>query len=176
MVAAIPTTSNEDSTGKRMLHPKQLLSLASDRSLLQETALRASDGPFAPPTAICNEKHRFPVAEQFREISIEPDSIVLERDGRNTAPALAVAALKLGADDPDASLLVLPRDHVIKDPKEFVKASTLALAAATDRIVVFEAPSPARQSFTKVGTNVSDCSSAAAKAARASVGPDMRIS
>jgi len=121
----------------RALHPKQLLSLASDRSLLQETALRACDELFAPPTVICNEEHRFLVAEQFREISIEPDSIILERDGRNTAPALAIAALKLGADNPDALLLVLPTDHVIKDPKEFVRASTLALAAATDAIVVF---------------------------------------
>jgi len=121
----------------RALHPKQLLSLASERSLLQETALRASGGPFALPTVICNEEHRFLVAEQFREISIEPDSIILERDGRNTAPALAIAALKLSSEDPDALLLVLPTDHVIQKPENFVAAVTLGLAPATDGVVVF---------------------------------------
>jgi mannose-1-phosphate guanylyltransferase/mannose-6-phosphate isomerase len=121
----------------RALHPKQLLSLASDRSLLQETILRTSGTPFAAPTIICNEEYRFIVAEQIRELSIDPKSIILEREGRNTAPALAIAALDLGSSDPDALLLVLPTDHLIQNPEKFSTTVAAALAAANDSIIVF---------------------------------------
>ena len=77
----------------RTSYPKQFLPLASDdgRTLLQETALRASGEEFADPIVICNEKHRFLVAEQLRTEDITPAAIVLEPMGRNTAPAAAIA-------------------------------------------------------------------------------------
>ena len=99
----------------RDFYPKQLLSLVSDKSLLQETVLRSSGTIFDPPLVICNEEHRFIIAEQFREINIIPSAIILEPEGRNTAPATAVAAILEEQICDDALLLVLPSYHVIKD-------------------------------------------------------------
>src|SRR5512133_765835 len=106
----------------RELYPKQLLPLVGDRTMLQETAERVVGLPdLAPPIVVCNESHRFMVAEQMREQGASPQAIVLEPVGRNTAPAVAVAALvaldrarksKAGGDA-DPTLLVLPADHVI---------------------------------------------------------------
>src|ERR1700735_1845313 len=77
----------------RSLYPKQLLPLAGERTLIQDTALRVAGADFAAPLIVCNQEHRFMVAEQMREAGIAPLAILLEPVGRNTAPAAAVAAL-----------------------------------------------------------------------------------
>jgi mannose-1-phosphate guanylyltransferase/mannose-1-phosphate guanylyltransferase/mannose-6-phosphate isomerase len=111
--------------------PKQLLPLASDRSLLQDTVSRLADMPeMAAPLMVCNVEHRFMIAEQMRQIGSQPRAIVLEPVGRNTAPAIAVAALMLSRDDPDALMLVLPADHLIDDVAAFHDAIRTAAQAA----------------------------------------------
>lgn len=110
--------------------PKQLQNLTSDRSLLQETALRAQAvSGLAAPILVCNQEHRFIVAEQMREIGIEPRAIVVEPVGRNTAPAIAVAALLLEAE-PESLMLVMPSDHTVKHPEGFRKAVEIAVPLA----------------------------------------------
>lgn len=85
----------------RKLLPKQFLPLVSERSLLQETALRAATLPGGDrPFLVCSEEHRFLVAEQLREVDIAPARILLEPSARNTAPALAAAALAISEADP----------------------------------------------------------------------------
>lgn len=102
----------------RKHYPKQFLSLFSEHSLFQETLLRLAgiDGLQAP-IAVCNESHRFILADQLRAVAVEPLAIILEPVGRNTAPAAALAALS--APTEDAILLVLPADHVIVDVEAF---------------------------------------------------------
>jgi len=116
----------------RELYPKQLLALLGSRTMLQQTVLRTAGLNAAAPVVVCNEAHRFLVAEQLRAIQCQPAAIVLEPAGRNTAPAIALAALAAlatpGADDP--VLLVLPADHVIQDVPAFQAAVRLALPAA----------------------------------------------
>ncbi len=115
----------------RASYPKQFHALAGRRSLLQETALRVADAErFTAPLVICNEEHRFVVAEQFREAGLEARAIVLEPEGRNTAPAAAVAALMVARDAPGAVMAVLPSDHVIGDREAFLAAMGIAAAAA----------------------------------------------
>ncbi|HKF70602.1 MAG TPA: mannose-1-phosphate guanylyltransferase/mannose-6-phosphate isomerase [Stellaceae bacterium] len=123
----------------RALTPKQLLPLISENSLLQETVLRVNDPErFAPPLVIANDEHRFQVAEQLRLIGMKPRALVLEPQGRNTAPAIAVAALLLSADEPDALLLVLPSDHGIQHRAAFLAGVERAAAAArADALVTF---------------------------------------
>jgi mannose-1-phosphate guanylyltransferase/mannose-6-phosphate isomerase len=124
----------------RALYPKQLLALTGERSLLQETVLRAmgdagddagGEFGFAPPLIIANEEHRFIIAEQLREIGAVADALVLEPTGRNTAPAACVAALRLAAKAPapDAMMLVMPSDHVIGDLAAFRAAVGRAAVA-----------------------------------------------
>lgn len=111
--------------------PKQLLPLASEHSLLQDTVSRLADMPeIAAPLMVCNVEHRFMIAEQMRQIGSRPHAIVLEPVGRNTAPAIAVAALMLSRDDPEALMLVLPADHLIDDVGAFHAAIRTAAAAA----------------------------------------------
>jgi mannose-1-phosphate guanylyltransferase/mannose-1-phosphate guanylyltransferase/mannose-6-phosphate isomerase len=111
--------------------PKQLLPLASEHSLLQDTVSRLADVPeIAAPLMVCNVEHRFMIAEQMRQIDTAPRAIVLEPVGRNTAPAIAVAALMLSRDDPDALMLVLPADHLIGDIAGFHAAIRTAATAA----------------------------------------------
>src|SRR5579883_2165717 len=91
----------------RALHPKQLLPLLTSRTLLQEAALRVADASrFAPPVVVANDEHRFIVAENLRQADVQPRAIVLQPMGRNTAPAIGVAALTLLGDDPDGLMLV----------------------------------------------------------------------
>ena len=111
----------------RELYPKQLLPLVGERTMLQETALRLEGLDAAAPIIVCNEAHRFLVAEQLRQIDLKPQAIVLEPVGRNTAPAIALAALQAA---PDALLLVLPADHVIRDVPAFQAAVQAAVPAA----------------------------------------------
>lgn len=106
--------------------PKQLQKLTSELSLLQETALRARAIPGSgAPVIICNHEHRFIVAEQMREIGIEPRAVVVEPLGRNTAPAAAVAALLLEAA-PETLMLVMPSDHTVGRPQGFADAVAIA--------------------------------------------------
>ena len=104
--------------------PKQFLSLEANNknTLLQESYLRISNLPnLEKPILICNEKHRFIVAEQMNQINIQPQSILLEPFGRNTAPAITLAALKSLEIFKDPTLLVLSSDHVIKNKKKFIE-------------------------------------------------------
>lgn len=128
----------------RALYPKQFLSLAGDLTMLQESAHRFSGEQFAAPLMICNEEHRFIVAEQLRAQGIEPAEIILEPIGRNTAPAVCVAALTLLADTPDALMLVTPSDHVITAPDRFIEAVDKATDAAADGALVSFGIRPSR--------------------------------
>jgi mannose-1-phosphate guanylyltransferase/mannose-6-phosphate isomerase len=123
----------------RASYPKQLLKLASRRTMLQETAARGlTDVGFAPPLLVCNEDHRFLVEEQLQEVGIKPQAILLEPISRNTGPAIAAAALWLLARDPDALMLVQPSDHVIASPADFHNAVMRGLGAAHEgRLVTF---------------------------------------
>src|ERR1700686_3026872 len=104
----------------RQLHPNQLLALVGPRTMLQNTVRRLAGLDVGAPTVVCNETHRFLVAEQLRAIDCKPRAIVLEPAGRNTAPAIALAAhAALAADEGDSLLLVLPADHVIRDVPAF---------------------------------------------------------
>ena len=123
-------------------YPKQLQALISDRTLLQETALRVDasldDGvAVQPPIVVCNEAHRFIVAEQLRAAGIEPKAVVIEPRGRNTAPAACVAALLLESE-PDALMLIMPSDHSVKRPDVFREAIACAAPMARDgRLMTF---------------------------------------
>lgn len=121
----------------RSTFPKQLLPLVSDKTMLQETLLRISDwAEVVQPVVVCGNDHRFLVAEQLRQINITPKAIILEPVARNTAPAIAAAALKLKSDD--LLMLVLPADHVITDVAAFEAAVRRAsLAAAQGKLVTF---------------------------------------
>jgi mannose-1-phosphate guanylyltransferase/mannose-1-phosphate guanylyltransferase/mannose-6-phosphate isomerase len=99
--------------------------------MLQDTLSRLADmTEMAQPLVICNAEHRFMIAEQMRQIGIESEAIVLEPVGRNTAPAIAIAALMLARDNPDALMLVLPADHLIRDVAAFHAAIRLAARSA----------------------------------------------
>lgn len=100
-------------------YPKQFLPLAGEQTMLQGTMQRVAGPQFAAPLMICNNEHRFVVAEQLRTANISANRIILEPIGRNTAPAVAVAALTLLQQHEDALMLVLPSDHVIKNQAAF---------------------------------------------------------
>lgn len=129
----------------REQYPKQLLALNGDHTLLQATALRAdkspaaaADGKVLPPIVVANEDYRFITAEQLRQTGVIPATIVLEPVGRNTAPALTLAALiTLQAGD-DPVMLVMPADHIISDSAAFHSAVQQGLACAeTGKLVTF---------------------------------------
>jgi mannose-1-phosphate guanylyltransferase / mannose-6-phosphate isomerase len=113
--------------------PKQLLALASESTMVQETVRRLAGLPdTGAPLIVCNNDHRFLIAEQLREIGVTPLGIYLEPVGRNTAPAAAVAALTLLKRDPDAVMLLLPADHLIRDVAAFHAAIGEGLQAVAD--------------------------------------------
>jgi mannose-1-phosphate guanylyltransferase/mannose-6-phosphate isomerase len=123
----------------REMYPKQLLALTGKQTMLQDTAsrLRAIAGA-TPPIVVCNEAHRFTVAEQIRALDLVPAAILLEPVGRNTAPAVALAALKALSTDPDSTLVVAPADHVIRDARKFQQAAEIAVGLAQqDKLVTF---------------------------------------
>ena len=101
----------------RKLYPKQFMRLVNDKSLFQDTILRLPK-EVSNPLVICNEEYRFLAAEQLRQINKDSNDIILEPIGKNTAPAIALAALATGNDP---LLLVLPADHVIEDEEYFKK-------------------------------------------------------
>ncbi len=125
----------------RKSYPKQFLSInsVSNKSLLQNTYQRIKNlKGLREPILICNEEHRFIVAEQMREINIEPRSILLEPFGRNTAPAVTLAALISQEFEKDAQLLILSSDHIIEDEKEFIKVIYAGIKYANEgRLVTF---------------------------------------
>ena len=122
----------------RESHPKQFQPLAGELSMLQETLKRTTGLDESAPVVVCNEEHRFMVAEQLRQVNLEASALILEPVGRNTAPAVALAALYAVADDPDALLLVLPADHVIQDVEAFVAAVGKAVPLAQQgRLMTF---------------------------------------
>ena len=114
----------------REAYPKQFLPLAGEDTLLQATWQRVAALASGAPLLVANEAHRFMAAEQLRQVGCTPAAIVLEPVGRNTAPAIAVAALQATADGADPLLLVLPSDHVIADAAGFRTAVAAAVPAA----------------------------------------------
>src|SRR5258708_35791569 len=95
------------------MYPKQLLALTGKHAMLQDTATRLAGVPGAqPPMVVCNEAHRFTVAEQIRALGMEASAILLEPAGRNTAPAVALAALRGRKIDPDAPIAAAPTENV----------------------------------------------------------------
>ncbi|MDP8567769.1 mannose-1-phosphate guanylyltransferase/mannose-6-phosphate isomerase [Methylophilus aquaticus] len=121
----------------RAVLPKQLLPLVSDNTMLQETLLRISDwAEVGEPVIVCGNDHRFLVAEQLRQINISPKAIILEPVARNTAPAIAAAAMTLKSED--VLMLVLPADHVITDVTAFETAIRSASTCAEQgKLVTF---------------------------------------
>lgn len=118
--------------------PKQFLSLTSNSTMLQDTVTRLKGTNAELPVFICNDAHRFLVAEQLRKKNIEHDGILLEPVGRNTAPAIALAALHATKTGNDPVLLVLAADHLIKDQVAFHSAIVKAGALANEgKLVTF---------------------------------------
>ena len=125
----------------REQYPKQLLSFHGEHTLLQETVQRLDGlsklvGQVAEPIIVCNEQHRFLVAEQVRSIGCDPAAILLEPTGRNTAPALTVAALASMKKSDDGILLVMPADHVITNIGQYHKAVCEAVNLAEKGMMV----------------------------------------
>lgn len=125
------------------MYPKQLLPLAGEYTMLQETALRTASASNVQqrPIIVCNDAHRFLVAEQLQEAGLDAD-IILEPEGRNTAPAVTLAALHAiagnGDRDDDPLLLVMPADHIIRDIPAFLSALEIGEPAARDgKLVTF---------------------------------------
>ncbi len=117
--------------------PKQFWPLVSDRSMIEETARRALGEGFAPPIVVCNQAHRFVVAEQLRRAGVVSPRILLEPVGRNSAPAIAAAALLVAEQDPDTVLWMMAADADIRDVPALHRALAAAAAARAGRIVTF---------------------------------------
>lgn len=120
----------------REAYPKQFLALAGEHTMLQETWQRVAGLADAAPIVVANEEHRFLAAEQLRLMGVEHPAIVLEPVGRNTAPAIAAAALQAMAQGADPLLLVLPSDHVVRDGEAFRAAVRAASSAAASGALV----------------------------------------
>jgi mannose-1-phosphate guanylyltransferase / mannose-6-phosphate isomerase len=123
----------------RTLLPKQFLPLVGDKTMLQETLLRLEGiAGLKPPVLVCSNDHRFLAAEQLREINVISGAQILEPAGRNTAPAVAVAALHVLAADPDGIMLVLAADHLIRNVARFHEVvGKAAVVAAAGYLVTF---------------------------------------
>ena len=118
--------------------PKQFWPLISERTMIQDTAARAMGEGFAAPVVVCNQEHRFLVAEQMRGLGIEGTRIVLEPVGRNSAPAILAAALLVAESDPDAVLWMMAADHAIADLPALHAALDVAVTAArAGKVVTF---------------------------------------
>ena len=125
----------------RETYPKQFISLHgnSDKSLLQQTQERISDlDGVEQPIIVCNEEHRFLVAEQMRNININPKAIILEPKGRNTAPAITLGAIKAFEEDENSLILVLSADHIVNDVDIFKKVLNEGFKnAQEDKLITF---------------------------------------
>jgi mannose-1-phosphate guanylyltransferase/mannose-6-phosphate isomerase len=120
----------------REAYPKQFLALAGTNTMLQDTWLRVAPLASQAPIVVANEEHRFLAGEQLRQVGVQGAAIVLEPVGRNTAPAIAAAALQATAGGADPLLLVLPSDHVVRDAEAFRAAVREAIPAADDGALV----------------------------------------
>lgn len=120
----------------RQANPKQFIAFLGEHSLFQETARRLRGDLFAPPMVIANDAHRFLVAEQLRQLDVEPHAIILEPVGRNTAPAAIIGALFAAREDIDRLILLLPSDHAIADPGAFERAVQDAISPAQQGAIV----------------------------------------
>lgn len=122
----------------RALHPKQLLPVAQAETMLQATAIRARGPAFGSPLIVTGEEHRFMVRDQLADAGVTPAALILEPAVRNTAAAIALAALWLEQDSPGQLLLVMPSDHVIANTAAFVEAVAAARPLADEgRLVTF---------------------------------------
>lgn len=145
----------------REAYPKQFLPLVNEHTLLQDTALRVTGLANATaPLVVCNQEHRFMVAEQMRAIGVHPMAVMLEPVGRNTAPAVAAAALHAQASGDDPVLLVLPSDHVIADVAGFQAAvQRVTPHAEAGRLITFGITPDAPESgygYIKAGAPLDD--------------------
>lgn len=121
----------------RANYPKQLLPLVGKETMLQVTLGRAAGlENVQAPILVCNSEHRFLIQEQCEAINIKPEAIYLESIGRNTAPAIALAAFHLTQIDENALMLILPADHVIDDQDAFAQAVETAKIAAQEGYLV----------------------------------------
>ncbi len=122
----------------RKLYPKQFIPLIEGKSLFQSTVERILNlNDIDKLLVICNDEHRFMAAEQLRQSNVERSEIILEPVGRNTAPAITIAAIHALNRNPNAQLLVLPADHILKDTQQFQLAVALAQQAANDMLITF---------------------------------------
>ena len=122
----------------REVYPKQFLPLVGDDTMLQATWKRVASIAGKPPIVVANQEHRFMAAEQLRECNVAPQALILEPIGRNTAPAIAIAALQALSNGDDALLLVLPSDHVVRNEPAFHAAvQQAAVAAEAGKLVTF---------------------------------------
>ena len=154
----------------RALHPKQFLALAGDETLFQQAALRlaalAGAGiEVAAPCIVANEEHRFTVVDQLRAAGLEPEAVLLEPVGRNTAPALTLAALQAMGGGADPILVVTPADHAITDRAACGAALRRAVASAADGSIVVLGIRPDRPEtgygYIRVGAAKTDGTAAA---------------
>lgn len=121
----------------RTLVPKQLLPLVGERTMIQETVIRAEAVTKEAPIILCHEEHRFMIAQQMQEIGVKAQ-IVLEPEPRDTAPAASVAACLAAERDPEAIVFLLPADHLIRDSALFAEKARSAIGAAAEgQIVTF---------------------------------------
>ncbi|CUJ17153.1 mannose-1-phosphate guanylyltransferase/mannose-6-phosphate isomerase [Cognatishimia activa] len=114
----------------RKSYPKQFSKLLGDLSLFQGSAQRLSGANYAAPVILTNSDFRFIVTEQLSEVGIDPGAVLIEPEGRNTAPAILAAALWIAKEDPDGLMLVAPSDHVVPDAEAFEAAVNAGVAAA----------------------------------------------
>ena len=122
----------------RKSYPKQFVPLIGERSLFQDSALRLSGEGFAAPVVLTNADFRFIVTDQLADIGVTPGAILIEPQGRNTAPAVLAAALHLAESDPEGLMLVAPSDHVVPDAQAFRDAVAAGVAAArAGKLVTF---------------------------------------
>ena len=141
----------------RKLHPKQFINLVNETTLFQDTILRLPKD-VAEPLIICNEEHRFLAAEQLREIGKKTKGIILEPEGRNTAPAIALAALQFINKGEDPILLVLSADHLIKNIEAFHQSITIASELAeNNKLITFGVvPDKAETGYGYIEANINN--------------------
>ena len=122
----------------RQGRPKQYLNLIGETSMLQQTLTRIESLAQTSPIIVCNEEHRFLVAEQVRQLGLTSPTIILEPEGKNTAPAIALAAIAASASDPEVNLLVLPADHYVGKPAALIDAIEKAASTSNQgKLVTF---------------------------------------
>jgi mannose-1-phosphate guanylyltransferase len=141
----------------RKLYPKQFINLVNETTLFQDTILRLPED-VAEPLIICNEEHRFLAAEQLREIGKKTKGIILEPEGRNTAPAVALAALQFINKGEDPILLVLSADHLIKNIEAFHQSITIASELAeNNKLITFGVvPDKAETGYGYIEANINN--------------------